>query len=49
LIGLDHVVTVLDALWEIYREERYRAAPLLRSLMAEGRVGAGRGECFPRT
>jgi len=29
-IGLDHVVAVLDGLWETYREERYRVAPLLR-------------------
>jgi 3-hydroxybutyryl-CoA dehydrogenase len=29
-IGLDHVVAVLDGLWETYREERYRIAPLLR-------------------
>jgi 3-hydroxybutyryl-CoA dehydrogenase len=30
LIGLDHVVMVLDGLREEYGEERYRAAPLLR-------------------
>ncbi|HKP20583.1 MAG TPA: 3-hydroxyacyl-CoA dehydrogenase family protein, partial [Thermoleophilaceae bacterium] len=30
-IGLDHVVAVLDALWDERHEERYRAAPLLRS------------------
>jgi 3-hydroxybutyryl-CoA dehydrogenase len=30
-IGLDHVLAVLDGLWEERREERYRAAPLLRS------------------
>jgi 3-hydroxybutyryl-CoA dehydrogenase len=29
-IGLEHVVAVLDGLWEERREERYRAAPLLR-------------------
>ena len=29
-IGLDQVVAVLDGLWETYREERYRVAPLLR-------------------
>jgi len=36
-IGLDHVLAVLDSLWEERREERYRAAPLLRSLSALGR------------
>jgi 3-hydroxybutyryl-CoA dehydrogenase len=36
-IGLDHVLAVLDALWEEYREERYRPAPALRRLVrAEG-------------
>jgi 3-hydroxybutyryl-CoA dehydrogenase len=29
-IGPDHVLGTLDALWEEYREERYRAAPALR-------------------
>jgi 3-hydroxybutyryl-CoA dehydrogenase len=29
-IGLGHVLAVLDGLWEERREERYRAAPLLR-------------------
>jgi 3-hydroxybutyryl-CoA dehydrogenase len=29
-IGLAHVRAVLDGLWEEYREERYRTAPLLR-------------------
>jgi 3-hydroxybutyryl-CoA dehydrogenase len=29
-IGLDHVVAVLDGLWEALHEERYRVAPLLR-------------------
>jgi 3-hydroxybutyryl-CoA dehydrogenase len=35
-IGLDHVLRVLDALWEEYREERYRAAPTLRRLALAG-------------
>jgi 3-hydroxybutyryl-CoA dehydrogenase len=35
-IGLDCVLDVLDALWEEYREERYRAAPILRRLVASG-------------
>jgi len=36
-IGLDHVLAVLDALWEERREERYRAAPLLRRAATLGR------------
>ncbi|MBA3329101.1 MAG: hypothetical protein H0T43_12450 [Solirubrobacterales bacterium] len=45
-IGLDHVLAVLDALQEHYREERYRAAPLLRRMVAEGRLGAATGAGF---
>jgi 3-hydroxybutyryl-CoA dehydrogenase len=29
-LGFDHVLATMDALWDRYREERYRAAPLLR-------------------
>ena len=36
-IGLDHVLAVLDGLWEERREERYRAAPLLRRAATLGR------------
>jgi 3-hydroxybutyryl-CoA dehydrogenase len=45
-IGLDHVLAVLDALYEERREERYRAAPLLRSLVMSGRLGRHTGEGF---
>ena len=45
-IGLDHVLAVLDGLRIELGEERYRAAPLLRSLVAEGRLGAGTGAGF---
>ena len=45
-IGLDHVLAVLDALCEEYREERYRAAPALRRLVGAGRVGVASGAGF---
>jgi 3-hydroxybutyryl-CoA dehydrogenase len=45
-IGLDHVLAVLDGLYEERREERYRAAPLLRSLAMSGRLGRPTGEGF---
>ena len=35
-IGFDHVLATLDGLWEERREERYRAAPLLRRVVATG-------------
>ena len=42
-IGLEHVLAVLQALCEEYREERYRPAPVLRRLAQAGRMGrAGR-------
>ena len=45
-IGLDHVLGVLDGLWEERREERYRAAPLLRRLVLEGHLGVTTGRGF---
>jgi 3-hydroxybutyryl-CoA dehydrogenase len=42
-IGLDHVLAVLDALHDELGEERYRAAPLLRRMVAEGRLGRRTG------
>lgn len=33
-IGIDRVLAVLDALWDEYHEERYRAAPILRRIAA---------------
>ncbi|HEV3390759.1 MAG TPA: 3-hydroxyacyl-CoA dehydrogenase NAD-binding domain-containing protein [Solirubrobacteraceae bacterium] len=45
-IGLEHVLSVLDGLYEERREERYRAAPLLRSLAMSGRLGLQTGEGF---
>jgi 3-hydroxybutyryl-CoA dehydrogenase len=38
-IGLEHVLAVLQALCEEYREERYRPAPALRRLAQAGRMG----------
>ncbi len=45
-IGLDHVLTVLDALRLELGEERYRAAPLLRRLVADGSLGMVAGAGF---
>jgi 3-hydroxybutyryl-CoA dehydrogenase len=45
-IGLDHVLAVLDALWEETREERYRACPDLRARVWDGRLGAQAGAGF---
>jgi 3-hydroxybutyryl-CoA dehydrogenase len=45
-IGLDHVITVLEALCEEYREERYRPAPALQRLVRAGRLGRATGAGF---
>ncbi|HMD56882.1 MAG TPA: 3-hydroxyacyl-CoA dehydrogenase NAD-binding domain-containing protein [Solirubrobacteraceae bacterium] len=45
-IGLEHVLAVLDGLCSEYREERYRAAPVLRRLVREGRLGRAAGGGF---
>ncbi len=45
-IGLEHVLSVLGALCDEYREERYRPAPVLRRLLAAGRVGRSEGVGF---
>jgi 3-hydroxybutyryl-CoA dehydrogenase len=45
-IGLDHVLAVLEALCEEYREERYRPAPVLRRLVRAGRLGRASGAGF---
>jgi 3-hydroxybutyryl-CoA dehydrogenase len=45
-IELDQVLATLDALHEEYGEERYRVAPLLRHMVAEGRIGHSTGEGF---
>ncbi|MCW3015727.1 MAG: 3-hydroxybutyryl-CoA dehydrogenase [Solirubrobacterales bacterium] len=47
-IGLDHVLMVLDALRAELGEERYRAAPLLRQMVSEGRLGVATGDGFYR-
>jgi 3-hydroxybutyryl-CoA dehydrogenase len=45
-IGLDHVLSVLEALCEEYREERYRPAPALRRLVLSERLGRDVGAGF---
>jgi 3-hydroxybutyryl-CoA dehydrogenase len=45
-IGIDHVLAVLGALCEEYREERYRPAPALLRLTAAGRLGRAAGAGF---
>ncbi len=46
LIDVDHILSTLDALYEELKEERYRAAPLLRRMVAEGAIGEATGRGF---
>jgi len=46
LIGLDHVLGVIESLHREYGEERYRPAPLLRRLVRRGRLGVRTGGGF---
>lgn len=46
LVGLDVVLHVLDALFENYKDPRYRAPILLRKLVQAGRLGRKTGEGF---
>jgi 3-hydroxybutyryl-CoA dehydrogenase len=45
-IEIDHVLSTLDSLYEELKEERYRAAPLLRRMVAEGAIGEATGRGF---
>jgi 3-hydroxybutyryl-CoA dehydrogenase len=47
-IGLDHVYAVLEGLRDELGEERYRVAPVLRTLVWGGRLGRQTGEGFFR-
>jgi len=46
LVGLDTTVAILDVLYEGLRDERYRACPLLRTMVAQGKLGRKSGEGF---
>lgn len=46
LIGLDAVLAVIDGLQRVYREDRYRPAPLLRQKVLAGHVGVATGQGF---
>jgi 3-hydroxybutyryl-CoA dehydrogenase len=48
LIGIDTTVAILDILHQGLRDERYRAAPVLRAKVAAGKLGRKTGEGFYR-
>jgi 3-hydroxybutyryl-CoA dehydrogenase len=46
LVGIDTTVAILDILYDGLRDERYRASPLLRTMVASGKLGRKTGEGF---
>jgi 3-hydroxybutyryl-CoA dehydrogenase len=46
LVGTDTVLAILDVLWEGFHDSRYRACPLLRTMVAAKKFGRKSGEGF---
>jgi 3-hydroxybutyryl-CoA dehydrogenase len=46
LVGLDTSLSILDALYEEFRDPNYAAVPLLRRMVAAGRLGRKTGQGF---
>ncbi|MCI4364047.1 MAG: 3-hydroxyacyl-CoA dehydrogenase family protein [Thermoplasmata archaeon] len=46
LVGLDTALSILDVLWDGYRDSKYRACPLLRTFVEAGKLGRKTGEGF---
>lgn len=48
LVGIDTAVAILDVLAEGFADPRYRACPLLRTMVKDGKLGRKTGEGFYR-
>jgi 3-hydroxybutyryl-CoA dehydrogenase len=46
LVGLDTALSIMDVLWDGFHDAKYRACPLLRTMVAAGRLGRKSGEGF---
>ena len=46
LVGLDTALAILDVLWDGYRDPKYRACPLLRTMVLAKKLGRKSGEGF---
>jgi 3-hydroxybutyryl-CoA dehydrogenase len=46
LVGIDTAVSILDVLWDGFRDSRYRACPILRTMVAAKKLGRKTGEGF---
>ncbi|MGD0249556.1 MAG: 3-hydroxyacyl-CoA dehydrogenase family protein [Thermoplasmata archaeon] len=48
LVGIDTALAILDVLWDGFRDSRYRACPILRTMVAAKKLGRKTGEGFYR-
>jgi 3-hydroxybutyryl-CoA dehydrogenase len=46
LVGIDTALSILDVLWDGFRDSKYRACPLLRTMVQAGKLGRKSGEGF---
>ncbi|HPU39877.1 MAG TPA: 3-hydroxyacyl-CoA dehydrogenase family protein, partial [Microthrixaceae bacterium] len=46
LVGLDTSVSILDALYEEFKDQNYAAVPVLRRMVAAGKLGRKSGAGF---
>jgi 3-hydroxybutyryl-CoA dehydrogenase len=46
LVGLDTALSILDVLFEGYKDPKYRACPMLRAMVAAGELGRKSGKGF---
>jgi len=46
LVGIDTAVAILDVLWDGFRDPRYRACPIWRTMVAAKKLGRKTGEGF---
>ncbi|MCI4322878.1 MAG: 3-hydroxyacyl-CoA dehydrogenase family protein [Thermoplasmata archaeon] len=46
MVGLDTAVAILDVLWDGFQDPKYKACPLLRTMVSSGKLGRKSGEGF---
>jgi 3-hydroxybutyryl-CoA dehydrogenase len=46
LVGIDTTLSILDILWDGFHDPKYRACPLLRTMVAAGQLGRKSGAGF---
>jgi len=46
LVGIDTALSILDILWDGFHDPKYRACPILRTMVAAGQIGRKSGAGF---